>query len=296
MALNLIDRERILVTGGAGFLGSHICERLLDEGNYVLCLDNYFTGQKQNIFHLMNNKHFEVIIRRMLAKVQVLSPGDTELLPGDLVDRRRFAEINDQVTSQGKEPASAKPVLLGITKAALNTDSFLSASSFQHTIKVLSRAAVEGKRDELKGLKENLSGEDVREGLVGVVSVKIPEPQFEGQTKTKLGNSEVKGLVETFVNDKLGTFFEENPQIARKIIAKVVEAARAREAARKAKELTRRKGFLEGDTLPGKLADCRKGIRLEANSILLKATQLGDRRSREETGSIKRYYQYGERY
>ena len=104
----------------------------------------------------IHNKHFEVIIRRMLAKVQVLKPGDTELLPGDLVDRRHFAEINDQVTSQGKEPASAKPVLLGITKAALNTDSFLSASSFQHTIKVLTRAAVEGKRDELKGLKENV--------------------------------------------------------------------------------------------------------------------------------------------
>ncbi len=110
----------------------------------------------------------------------------------------------------------------------------------------------------LKGLKENLSGDDVREGLVGVVSVKIPEPQFEGQTKTKLGNSEVKGMVEVFVNDKLGAFFEENPQIARKIIAKVVDAARAREAARKARELTRRKGFLEGDTLPGKLADCQE--------------------------------------
>ena len=110
----------------------------------------------------------------------------------------------------------------------------------------------------LKGLKENLSGDDVREGLVGVVSVKIPEPQFEGQTKTKLGNSEVKGMVEVFVNDKLGSFFEENPQIARKIIAKVVDAARAREAARKARELTRRKGFLEGDTLPGKLADCQE--------------------------------------
>jgi len=110
----------------------------------------------------------------------------------------------------------------------------------------------------LKGLKENLSGDDVREGLVGVVSVKIAEPQFEGQTKTKLGNSEVKGMVEVFVNDRLGTFFEENPQIARKIIAKVADAARAREAARKARELTRRKGFLEGDTLPGKLADCQE--------------------------------------
>jgi DNA-directed RNA polymerase subunit beta' len=104
----------------------------------------------------IHDKHFEVIIRSMLAKVQVLRPGDTDLLPGDLVDRRRFAEINDQIASKGAEPASARPVLLGITKAALNTDSFLSASSFQHTIKVLSRAAIEGRRDELKGLKENV--------------------------------------------------------------------------------------------------------------------------------------------
>jgi DNA-directed RNA polymerase subunit beta' len=104
----------------------------------------------------IHDKHFEVIIRRMLAKVQVLKSGDADLLPGDLIDRHSFIEINDLVTSQGKEPASAKPVLLGITKAALNTDSFLSASSFQHTIKVLSHAAIEGKRDELKGLKENV--------------------------------------------------------------------------------------------------------------------------------------------
>src|SRR4030043_873513 len=109
----------------------------------------------------------------------------------------------------------------------------------------------------LKAIKENLTGEDIREGLAGVISVKIPEPQFEGQTKTKLGNSEVKGLVEALVNEKLGSDFEENPGIARKIISKVVDAARAREAARKARELSRRKGALEGDSLPGKLADCQ---------------------------------------
>jgi DNA gyrase subunit B len=110
----------------------------------------------------------------------------------------------------------------------------------------------------LKGTKENLTGEDIREGLAGVISIKIPEPQFEGQTKTKLGNSEVKGLVEALVNEKLGNYFEENPGVAKKIISKVVDAARAREAARKARELSRRKGALEGDSLPGKLAECQE--------------------------------------
>ena len=110
----------------------------------------------------------------------------------------------------------------------------------------------------MKGVKENLTGEDIREGLAGVISIKIREPQFEGQTKTKLGNSEVKGIVEALVNDRLGSYFEENPGVARKIISKVIDAARAREAARKARELSRRKGALEGDSLPGKLADCQE--------------------------------------
>jgi DNA gyrase subunit B len=110
----------------------------------------------------------------------------------------------------------------------------------------------------VKDLNENLSGEDVREGLVAIISVKLRSPQFEGQTKTKLGNSEIKGIVEAVVNEKLGGFFEENPQVARKILTKGIEAARAREAARKARELTRRKGALETTLLPGKLADCQE--------------------------------------
>ncbi len=127
----------------------------------------------------------------------------------------------------------------------------------------------------LKDKDQNLQGEDIREGITAVISVKVKEPQFEGQTKTKLGNSEVTGVVQSVVNDVLSAFLEENPAVAKAVLEKCISASRAREAARKARELVRRKSALESSTLPGKLADCSSKVAEECEIYIVEGDSAG---------------------
>ncbi len=131
------------------------------------------------------------------------------------------------------------------------------------------------KNNFLKQNDEGFTGEDVREGLTAILSVKVPEPQFEGQTKTKLGNSEVKGIVESTLNEKLYEFLEENPKVAEVVVKRSILAAQAREAARKARDLTRRKGYLESTSLPGKLADCSEKDPSKSELFLVEGDSAG---------------------
>jgi len=175
----------------------------------------YLLSEVQNVYRSQgvntNDKHFEIIFRKILSKVQIVESGDTELLPGDLVDRLELEDINRLVIEAGGQPAKAWPVLLGITKAALNTESFLSASSFQHTIRVLAHAAIEGKEDPLLGLKENVilgklipAGTGYRgdnpssEGPVGEfegISLSGPAKDVPAAVETEVGEPEAVEIV-----------------------------------------------------------------------------------------------------
>jgi len=156
--LLVIDGQRVRAGESLteGSLNPHRILRILGREQCELYLltevQKVYRAQGQNI----NDKHFEVIIRKMLTRVQITRPGDTAYLPGELVDRLKLQKQNEALVADGKQPAAAVPVLLGVTKASLSTDSFLSAASFQHTIKVLAGAAIEGREDPLYGLKENV--------------------------------------------------------------------------------------------------------------------------------------------
>jgi len=188
--------SRLLVAEGQKIEpGTQLCEgvpnphRVLQvQGREAVQL--YLLNEVQKVYRTqgvnINDKHFEIIIRKMLSRVLVVEPGDTEFLPGDYVDRVRFERVNRDVVQRGGAPARARPVLLGVTKAALATDSFLSAASFQHTIKVLSNAAIEGSEDYLYGLKENViigklipAGTGYRGDIVGSDG---PIESYEGVT------------------------------------------------------------------------------------------------------------------
>jgi DNA gyrase subunit B len=189
----------------------------------------------------------------IISFVQYLNENRTTLHPEPIYFRREKEKTEVEIAMQYNDGYAENIFSFANTINTLDGGTHLSGFKG-----ALTRTANDYARKNtlLKNDKTTLSGEDVREGLTAVISVKLPEPQFEGQTKAKLGNSEVRGIVEAVVNEGLGEYLEEHPSEARSMIEKSVIAAQARDAARKARELTRRKGALEGAGLPGKLADC----------------------------------------
>lgn len=148
----------------------------------------------------------------------------------------------------------------------------------------------------LKEKDPNLSGEDIREGLTAIVSVKLPDPQFEGQTKTKLGNTFMRGLVDSIANEEIGAFLEENPSVAKLVIEKCLRAQRAREAAKKARDLTRRKNALEFTSLPGKLADCSEKSPEKSEIFLVEGDSAGGSAKSGRDRNIQAILPLRERY
>ena len=194
--------------------------------------------------------HYEGGIREFVAhQNRNKEPIHNEIVYFETKKKNMEAEIALQYTDSYNEVTMSYANNINTTEGGYHLVGFKIALT-----KVINEYARKAKI--LKDNDDALSGDDVREGLTAIVSVKLTEPQFEGQTKTKLGNSEMRGFVETCTNENLMAFLEENPAQAKIIVEKCIKAARAREAARKARELTRRKGVLDGTSLPGKLADC----------------------------------------
>ena len=230
--------------------------------------------------------NFETLAQR-LRELSFLNPGITISIKDKKTNKKHNFKYDGGIVSfveylnKNKTPIHKEPIFLSKEKdgasyevALQYTDSYQEdVYSFANTINTIEGGThLAGFRSSLtrsinsfiaennllKGLKENPTGDDVREGLCAVINIKIPEPQFEGQTKTKLGNSDVKGVMEAIVNEKLGDWLREHPGDAKAIVTKIIDAARAREAARHARDLTRRKSLLEFSSLPGKLADCQE--------------------------------------
>ncbi len=194
--------------------------------------------------------HYEGGIREFVAhQNRNKEPIHNEIVYFEVQKKNMEAEVALQYTDSYNEVTMSYANNINTTEGGYHLVGFKIALT-----KVINEYARKAKI--LKDSDDALSGDDVREGLTAIVSVKLTEPQFEGQTKTKLGNSEMRGFVETCTNENLMAFLEENPAQAKIIVEKCIKAARAREAARKARELTRRKGVLDGTSLPGKLADC----------------------------------------
>ena len=194
--------------------------------------------------------HYEGGIREFVKHLNTnKEPLHNDIIYFELADKTREVEVALQYTDRYNEMLLSYANNINTTEGGFHMVGFKTALT--RTINDYAR-----KNKLLKDSDDALSGEDVREGLTAIISVKLTEPQFEGQTKTKLGNSEVRGIVDSIVSEGLNEFFEENPDTTKKILEKAVMASRAREAARKARELTRRKNALEVSSLPGKLADC----------------------------------------
>jgi DNA-directed RNA polymerase subunit beta' len=176
---------------------------------------NYLLSEVQKVYRSqgvnINDKHFEIVIRKMMNRVQITSPGDSNYLPGDLVNRLELARVNEDLATNGRRPATGQPVLLGISKAALATDSFLSASSFQHTIKVLASAAIEGKRDDLVGLKENvILGKLIPAGTGSRIDGVI---EFEGVTLPAFETPQKPSLIQEAEMKMMGVNSDGSPMV-----------------------------------------------------------------------------------